>query len=243
MVMTKVEQGTAGKEDLDILKSLIEMNDEAPEIEPDDHVVDIGGDGAGAVRTPTKSAGYVNLRRQTDGKIVRINRNQLQMRLYEKLENGQRAWLRANEAWTGTKREGTMLCRLHPNHENYAEMQQLGLGICGNNVQPPKGNLLNANAVGRHMRVKHKDAFEAIREHEARRREDARDEAQATIAEGLREALAGRHLSSATKEKPLAVLACGLCGEEVTAKNTFGAHSRLKKHERDVHGAEVNKEQ
>ena len=93
------------------------------------------------------------------------------------------------------------------------------------------------------MRVKHKDAFEAVREHEARRREDARDEAQATIAEGLREALAGRNLSSATKEKPLAVLACGRCGEEVTAKNTFGAHSRLKKHERDVHGAEVNKEQ
>jgi len=244
MVTTKLEQGEATADDLEVLKNLIEMQDTTDEVEPSDRVVSAGDDTNPAMmRTRTVSAGYVTLRRQTDGKLVDINRNQLLMRLRERLPNGQRAWLRASEVWNGRRREGSTLCRLHPEHDDRAHMDSLGLGICGDGIQAPKANLLNRTAVDRHMRAKHKDAFEAIKEDEARRREDARDEAQAAIAVGVRESLRGPVVEAPRQpEKPLVSVSCGLCGEEFDSKIKVAAHSKMKKHQRQAHGGEAQEE-
>lgn len=179
--------------DLDLLVKLAEQN-EAPEPDPGDKVVHTGDDNVPAIaRTKTTSAGYVNLRRNSDGKIVPVNRNQLADRMREKLQDGKQAWLVPNEPWAGKRLGGNTLCLLHDDHSGRDHMDELMLGTC------QKRNILNGAALRRHMRRKHSDDWDLIQRDQEEQRQAARDESQRAVGVGIERVL-GR--MTGPKRKP-----------------------------------------
>lgn len=239
-LVDKVNQGgTLDTDDLALLKALTEMN-AAPEPQPEDTVIragDAAKDIAPMVRTKATSAGYVFLRRNSDGKLVSINKNQLLERLKQKLDDGRPAWLSPTVPHPGPF-IGTEKCLLHPEHPDYlATYKAMGLMSCGaKSAQPPKANMANKEAVFLHMEKKHKASWQMIQRMEQRIREDRRDTAQIQMAEALSVALKPAAPVSATKVPAKAFTrVCEVCQEVFSAGAAVAAMNKLRRHTKQVH--------
>ena len=184
--MNKAREGIVDEEDLKALETMASLRD-APELEPGDKVVHRGDDTnpAPIVRTKTSSAGYVQLRRNSDGKLVLISKTQLMVRLKQKLHNGQPAWLAPSVPWKGHKVVANTKCMLHAESPDRATWDELGLPVCTKSNMPK-------NAVRRHMIRKHKMAWDAIQEYQTEQKQDARDKHQESLAKGIEKALKGK---------------------------------------------------
>lgn len=135
------------------------------------------------VRTAAKSAGYVWLRRQTDGELRQVSRNQYLTYMKMKLPDGKRAWLAPTAEWKGVRKRGDHKCLLNPDHPEYVTISRFNFQPC------PKANLLNEQAVRRHMEHKHQSAFDDIEQARLEAREDRRDRHEAAMSEALVKAL------------------------------------------------------
>lgn len=174
--------GNIDKEELDILQTIAGLSD-APQLEPSDKVVHTGDDRVPAIaRTKSTSAGYVQLRRNSDGKLVLISKSQLVERLKQRLPNGKPAWLPPQQAWAGHVTISTSKCMLHADDPDRATWDELGLPVCVKSNMPKQ-------AVRRHMIRKHKMAWDAIQDYLAEQKQDARDKHQETLAKGIQQAL------------------------------------------------------
>ena len=177
-VMDKVQQGNIDKDDLRLLEVINDLVD-VPEQESPDKVVHPGDDLVPPIiRTPTTSAGYVNLRRNSDGKLVPVNRNQLLQRLKQKLEDGRPAWLPPSQPWKGHVIKSQGKCLLHPDDPDRGEWDELGLPVCMKSNMPKQ-------SIRRHMALKHKMAWAAIQQYRTEKREDARDAHQETLSRAV----------------------------------------------------------
>ena len=229
--------GSIDSDELRLLQTLTEMQN-APEIEPDDRIIDKGGDKAGPmVRTKSTSAGYIHLRRNSDGKLVLVSRNQLVERLKQKLADGRPAWLSPTAQWTGRVRVPSFLCPLNEKHPDRPRMDLLNLEMC-----EKRGKLMSASALRRHLMKKHKDSFEAIEREIVRQREDNRDKRDALTSEALLAVLAGRTapVAAAAAGAPKApsepvTMECQTCHVTVEALGRLGAVNKLRAHERKEH--------
>lgn len=233
-LLDKVSAGIdLDKDDLALLNTLTQMQ-EAPEMEPDDKVIHKGDEDnpAPMVRTETKSAGYVYLRRNSDGKLVSINKNQLALRLKQKLDDGRPAWLPPNAPWKGRARVPDKPCLLSAEHPDRERMDALNLEVC-----PKKGRLMGAAALRRHMIKKHKDAWEAIQRDEDQRRQDARDERDAKMAEALTMAIGGAKPAKQKSESDTVYTeTCGVCHVTFEATAKIAAGAKLRGHMKKEHG-------
>lgn len=232
----KIQSGEdLGKDDLALLNSLVEMQ-EAPEPEPEDKIVHRGDERnpAPMARTETKSAGYVYLRRASDGKLKEINRNQLADRLKQKLDDGSPAWLPPNAPWKGKVRKPDTLCLLNAEHPQRKRMDELNLEVC-----KKRGKLMGVGGMRVHMQKKHKDAWATIQLDQEHQREDAREAREAKRDEALLAILSGKQVASQVvpMQDPVEVtVECDICGLPFTAKAKFGAMSKIKAHKRQAHG-------
>ena len=223
--------GEAAAEDLALLKALTELAD-VPEAEPDDKVVHKGDDRnpAPIVRTKTRSAGMTQLRRNYDGKLVDINKNQLLERLKQKLEDGRPAWLPPKAEWKGRARVPDKLCLLNAEHSNRARMDELNLEVC-----TKRGKLMGAKGVRYHMLRKHKDSWDTIQRDEQEQRQAKRDERDARTAEALTVALMGKQAAPAVEHKG----ACPVCQQEFVAGSAMAVKAKIRWHRQKAHGKET----
>jgi len=236
------DSGVVTSDDMRLLEMLSELQD-APEPETE-KIVHHGTAEIPApiVRTDTTSAGFVWLRRNSDGSLKEINRNQLADRLKQKLADGRPAWIspKAPTPWTGRVKAGTRLCLLNPEHPDYAHMEHLGLIPC-----PRRGPLANESALRRHMVKKHRDAWDAIQRDKEIRREEMRDSVQANMASALTAAMTPGAKSQvidapvAVKEKAEKAIPtepvihqqeCEVCHEVIDAKGRLGLSNKVKAH-------------
>ena len=173
-------------DDLKLLETIAAL-ESAPEIEPDDKIVHKGDKDMPApmVRTPTKSAGYVYLRRNTNGALVMINNNQLLQVLKLRLPDGRPSFLAPSAPWHGHKIIATGKCLLHPSDPNRAKWDELGLPVCMKSNMPKQ-------SIRPHMMLKHKRSWDAIQEVQREQREDRRDKNQEIMAKGIEKVLKGR---------------------------------------------------
>ena len=173
------------KDDLALLQTLPSVLASDPAPEPGDKIIERGE--VPMIRTRTTSAGYINLRRNSDGKLVPINRNQLVDRLRQKLPNGEPAWLPPNAPWNGRVRTPKLLCPLNANHPDRPRMDALNLEVC-----EKRGRIMTPAGVRRHLTRKHKEAWEAIQVDEENRKEASRHEQALIMNQALLTALNGR---------------------------------------------------
>ena len=226
-----LEQG-----DLDVLKTMIELSEGAPEPEPEDKVIDPGKVlPAPMVRTKSISAGYVWLRRNSDGNLRQVNKNLLSTYLKQKLEDGRPAWLAPKVAWHGKKRVGTERCWLHAEHKMRPIADVLGLPLCR------KANLLGSS-VRLHMRKKHKDAFEAFQRYEDEQKEERRSLRDERMSDALTAALGGAKKPEAAAPEPGAIV-CDVCSASFDGKTLAKAKANMRAHRYRVHGPKAEKEQ
>lgn len=225
--------GNVDQDDLRLLETLAAMA--APEPEPEDKVAHKGDETVPAiVRTATKSAGYIYLRRNTDGKLVLINKNQLPQRLRQKLPDGSPGWLSPSTPWTGRTRIPDRLCPLNINHPDRARMDALNLGVC-----TKRGKLMGDAALRRHLMKKHKDDWEAIQRDEERRRQDRRDEHETKMSEALTTALSGGNSSVAARVSDPVTLECAVCHETFEGAKRLSIQAKLRWHMKKAHPAGV----
>ena len=231
-LIKKAEAGLdLDREDLALLNTLVGMQ-EAPEPEPEDKVAHPGdADVPPMVRTATKSAGYVYLRRNSDGKLREINKNQLAERLKQKLDDGSPAWLPPNAPWKGRARVPDMWCLLSIHHPGRAHMDALNLEVCAK-----RGKLMGNAALRRHMQRKHKDSWDAIQRAEDQQRQDVRDAQQSQMAQALSMALAERGAVPKARDVVDFSETCGVCNAVFTSTARIGAINQLKAHKRKEHG-------
>lgn len=219
--------GKLPKSDIALLESLLPA---AAEPEPDDKVVQSGD--SPMVRTVTSSAGYVTLRRNSDGKLVSINKNQLAERWKQKLDDGRQAWLAPDTPWHGKPKEGMLRCLLHAEHPDRHTLDHLMLDDC-----TKRGKMPHKAALRRHMKAKHREAWETIQQDRVERREDEAtsdrkgfNSAMLTIAGG--EAAAR---SKARSQKPVIVESCEVCGQEFESTVKVAVLAKLKAHMKAEH--------
>lgn len=227
---------TERDENTALIRSILAAQN-VPGPEPEDKVVHRGDAlvPAPIVRTETKDAGHVWLRRNMDGKLVLVNRNSLAARIKQKLPDGRLAWLLPEAAHRGPF-IGTEKCLLHPEHPLYRERYEpMGLNPCGSTAgQPPKGNFANREAVIVHMKGKHRPQWEMIEAAEERARQDARDLRDGKVAEALTTALGNRATQVAPVLEP-ASQTCPTCGKVFTAAKKFTAMGHLARHRKKEH--------
>lgn len=225
-----------GQDDLELLKALAEL-EEAPEPEPDDKIISKGDDKnpSPMVRTKTTSAGYVYLRRNTDGQLRHVSKNNLAMYLKQKLVDGRPAWLPPSIPWAGRAKTPDKWCVLSAKHPDRVRMDDLNLPLC-----TKQGKLMGPAALRRHMIKKHKDDWDSIQRDEEMRRQDVRDAREIKTAEALTAALESRP-RRAKNPKPLALLEesvtveCEVCSETFEAKARVGAQAKLRAHKKRTH--------
>ena len=225
--------GQMEADDLRLLQTIAEL-DQIAAPEPEAEKVISRGE-APMVMTPTKSAGYITLRRNSDGKLVSINRNQLNERLKQRLDDGRPAWLSPKDTWIpkGVTKSLMLKCLLHYAHPDRARMDALGLPVCSTNKQ----NIPDQATLTRHMAKKHKDSWAAIQQDITRQREDKRDATQERMAEALTASLTGNRTVAAPKAQvaPTAIPEsvsheCEVCHIVVTAAGKLGLASKVKAH-------------
>ena len=221
-------------DDLNLLQTMLAMQEaEEPGSKPE--VVAESKD-APMVTTKPKSAGYINLRRNSDGKLVLISKNQLAERLKQKLPNGQPAWLAPTAPWKGRPKVPKLLCLLHPEHPDRARMDELNLDVC-----EKRGKLQNEAALRRHMAHKHKDAWDVVQRDEERRKQETRDDRQLRVLEalagkvGVTPAPVPHPAASGVRFGPPTTLECEVCHAEVFGKHIGGAKSALRAHMKKEH--------
>ena len=124
-------------------------------------------------------------------------------------------------------RQGTIKCRLHPEHPDRAYLD--GLGLKG--IYCRKANIVDEFQAERHMELKHRIAAALIKRHEERLRQDAQFEIQKQMADSLA-ALNGRQSPvSAPKEEKPDKFFCDVCGRGF--KNAFGLKGHQKTHQKE----------
>ncbi|MAH50727.1 hypothetical protein CMI37_33215 [Candidatus Pacearchaeota archaeon] len=249
-ILAKIATGEqVDKEDTLLIETLKELG-EAPEPKPEGSAVVEKGDGE---RTPTimttdldgkpldKSAGYVYLRRNSDGKIKPINRNNLITVLKWKLADGSPAYLPPNRPWIGKVREPDKFCLLSALHPDRGRMDELNLEVCAK-----QGKLMGTTGLRRHMLRKHKEAWDTIQQDRVERKEDARFEREQRTSEALIKALGqngGAPIPQHKKGKGHKAVAqagpvtkfCEECGTPITAAAPLGIHPKMKAHVKLAH--------
>ena len=186
-LVEKTKAADLDQDDLALLDTLRTLN-EAPEPEPDDKVIEVGDEDADKppmVRTPTKSAGYMTLRRNSDGKLLPINKNQLAMRLTERLPDGRMAFIAPSVPWSGPP-PGTLVCHFNPSHPDSGRLVAMGL-----RVECRKNNIKNLAELRIHERKKHKTDHASMEEIERRAREDEIREEQRNLNRAILAAVGG----------------------------------------------------
>ena len=228
-LLNKASQGQEfDKADLALLQTMVAMQD-APEPDPGDKVIQSGE--VPMIRTATKSAGYIWLRRNSDGQLKEISKNQLADRLKQKLPNGEPAWLAPNVPWKGRARVPDLVCPLNINHPDRARMDALNLEVC-----EKRGKLMGQASLRRHLMKKHKDAYEAIQRDEESRKQDRRDAQAAQMSDALTLALQGRTVAVAPRKAAGEASAeCDICHLEFTAASPFGLAAKLRAHKKREH--------
>lgn len=173
-------------DDLKLLETLAAL-ESAPEIEPNDKIVHKSNAEVPVpiIRTATKSAGYVYLRRNSNGALVMINKNQLLQVLKLRLPDGRPSFLPPSTPWQGHKIIAIGKCLLHPSDPNRGKWDELGLPVCMKSNMPKQ-------SIRPHMMLKHKMAWNAIQEVQREQREDRRDKNQEIMAKGIEKVLKGR---------------------------------------------------
>ena len=236
-VMDKAARGTVDQADIDALAALLALENGARDPEPEEKIVH-RGDGmnsAPMAHTKVRSAGYVYLRRNSDGKLVPVSKNQLLERMKQKLEDGRPPWLLPNVQHPGPFL-GTEKCLLHPDHPDYiAKYKAMGFVPCGKkSAQPPKAHMANREAVLIHMKNKHKMAWQAIQGAEARAREDRRDAREERTAVALEAALGRKPDVAPEPHREQTVAACAICAKAFTGRKQ-GVRVALGRHMKKAH--------
>jgi hypothetical protein len=249
-MVTKTQ--TRDEAELEMLRLLVEA-DKAPET-PQDGVISKGDESKNQppiAATLGKSAGNVWLRRNSDGKLVQVNRNNLRMYMAAKFPDGRPQFLPRTASWTGKTREPRYWCPLSANHPDRPKMDDLNLEVC-----TKRGMLMTEAAVRRHLMKKHKDAFDSIQRDREDRRQDTRDRHAADMAVALQSALAGKkaaskiradedgdlHLDAASGMASAPAVAaevfketCPVCSEVFESKVKVAAKNKLRSHQLKVH--------
>lgn len=231
-LVDKVSQGVdLNKDDLNTLQTLIDLN-EAKEPGAGDEVVHKGDESVPApIVRKVSSAGYVWLRRNSDGKLREVNKNILPTYIKMKLPDGRPAWLAPNAPWNGRVRTPDTWCRLSIHHPDRARMDALNLEVC-----LKRGKLMGATGARRHEMKKHRDSWEAIQRDEEKRRQDARDKRDITMTEALTTALSGKKPAVAEATAPSMVeLECDVCSETFESTHKTAATNKLNAHKRKAH--------
>ena len=226
---------TRDEAELEMLKVMVEA-DKAPD--PATEGIISKGDEAKnqppITTTIRQSAGNVWLRRNSDGKLVQVNRNNLRFYLNAKFADGRPQFLPRSAPFTGRTREPRYWCTLSANHPDRPKMDDLNLEVC-----TKRGKLMTEAAVRRHLMKKHKDSWDAIQRDREERRQDARDRRDGETAVALQSALVGKKAAPAetvSKEPPQQLSeTCATCGEVFTATVRAAAKNKLAAHERKAH--------
>ena len=157
----------------------------APEVQLDNPVIQDGDDNTPPmVMAQGSSAGYIELRRNSDGALRQVNKNQLKAYAKMRLPDGRLSWISPNVEWKGTVRVPDQPCLLSSEHPNRPRMDELNMPVCSR-----RGKLMGHDGLRRHMIKKHKDAWEALQLTDVRDREDARDQRDNLNSQALIQAL------------------------------------------------------
>lgn len=217
-LVDKANQGRDfNQEDLRLLQTLIGMQGVEEPAQKSSPVPNQGQAlAAPMVTTPASSAGYIYLRRASDGKLVLVSKNQLPERLRQRLPNGLPAWLPPQEPWTGRDRSPKLLCYLNQDHPNFLRMADLNLDPC-----MKRGKIANDAALRRHMVRKHKDSWDVIQREEQREKESLRDDRQYALLKTLSDSIQSNQPSQPTKAATVATVAKAVDANVKPVKSNF----------------------
>lgn len=135
-------------------------------------------EGGGFAKTTERGREKVTIYHVQSGQPSQCLYYQLSAKLRMEDVRGKSVWtLRQSEA--ASPKHGKILCSLHPDHENREYYDSIGL----EGIECTKANLPTSWQLRRHMELKHKAQWEAIREEEDRlRRDEDRDLAKRNLA-------------------------------------------------------------
>lgn len=106
-------------------------------------------------------------------------------RLQDEDGNGNPVWT-LDESAAAERKGGTYMCYLNPAHENFDTYFDIVGQVCGEaHGMNPKAGIPNRFQQRRHMQLKHRNAWEAIREEEERLRREEDRELQRDTARAL----------------------------------------------------------
>lgn len=163
-----------------VLQEMIAQAEAAPEpgMTKPGTVLESANEGIPSIVGSVKGAGYVYIWDTQTGERSQTNRNMLPTQLKKKRPDGSRIFTTVDPHITPHR--GTHKCLLHPDNENRAHYDALGLPACH------KSNLVSAFQVTRHMQTRHPAEWATIEQERTDREKREEREFQRALIEQAR---------------------------------------------------------